>query len=1253
MGIDINFGEIADGFLNAILPDISLEKLNQEWGTEQQTLTEWFGSIFDPAIEKIKLSINIFVASALQTLLGFMLFIQNFDFGDFLDDLFPEITKEELDEKWANKKKVFIDWIVSVYNGAIQGATTILNTFASTVINVLLGIDAFVRNIDFSESFENLKSSIPTITLQDIKDAWVNFPQVIVDFWTSITLFGDEDKESFIPTFSLENIQSAWSNLSQTITDFWTSITLIEQGKNLIGTLQEGIEDMNIGLNLRSALWRVLGGLLDLLPFSDAEEGPLANLTERGKAIITTISNGITNAKNSISDALRTKLNIVAADILQFILNIDLFIRTFDWSGTFKMMTEALNKEIETQKRGLNIILSSILNVLLSIDLAFRTGNPLSLILPKITLEDIRTTWSNVSEDIKTFFDEIDLIESGKALLKTIQKGIEDSITIQALKNAFWTALENLIKLLPFSDAEEGPLKDLTQRGKNILNQLAIGLIDPVTLENLKNIAKSAFQSVVDAIDAVLHFKIPILTYEDVDTAYTEVVTWWNERKSNWKYWLPTINRSETLKAFSQLAGWQLAFRSVNKWIPYISFRSVAIHFKQFKKWRDPLVTAGKWLPNINIVTLSKYWTGFASFFLALKIVGLWLPMITGHDLDYYWSGIKDWIGTNVLAKWFPDETNEMLLNFVNFLETASIHGSVLEKMATSMQDMLAAALGIEGLGLLRTGIETRTALDTELETGFMPMDKEFKQGSLHQDKFFRDRAVDLVTGMSAFGDLVVGKGPMASFLGILWILWQNSWIADKIVVITKAIGNMAKALALGGVSTGLVALAGMLTYGWLTHETARLEGDMPKTGEEFAEDQLLGPGVSDLISRMGVPRWEEASQRDYGMSIEERLKKNFQMTDELIKSLKLDPKYEVVEPGEYLQHHNTFWDGVITWLNDTALKIETSMTAFIDRVSYYWSLLIDPKQWKNWKSYEQNQKEFISNATAMGDAMVSGPGSAEFQNWRSVEAEKLNLQTPLPMEDLDIQAMGMIPLPTSDQIKEKFNNIKTTLLEELGWLMVSLQLTLMLGQQMWDNWMNYIKSKITLEEYGGWQSFMASELAGLTSAWTNAWTTIKTSTKNAVNSIIEMLNKLITGWNSIGFSIGGFSTSIPDPFNESGTLVEWSWGGVNIETPNIDLINLLGGSGGPPDPYYLVPNLDTGGIVSSPMLAALAMNSKPEMIVPLDKMGSMGGTTVHIEFSGDTYGFEDFEDKIGEAVLDLRRRGVDIDLFPSSALTR
>lgn len=46
------------------------------------------------------------------------------------------------------------------------------------------------------------------------------------------------------------------------------------------------------------------------------------------------------------------------------------------------------------------------------------------------------------------------------------------------------------------------------------------------------------------------------------------------------------------------------------------------------------------------------------------------------------------------------------------------------------------------------------------------------------------------------------------------------------------------------------------------------------------------------------------------------------------------------------------------------------------------------------------------------------------------------------------------------------------------------------------------------------------------------------------------------------------------------------------------------------------IPMLDAGGIVSSPTLAMLAMNSKPEAIIPLSSMkgGGRGGDTYHIE---------------------------------------
>ena len=64
-------------------------------------------------------------------------------------------------------------------------------------------------------------------------------------------------------------------------------------------------------------------------------------------------------------------------------------------------------------------------------------------------------------------------------------------------------------------------------------------------------------------------------------------------------------------------------------------------------------------------------------------------------------------------------------------------------------------------------------------------------------------------------------------------------------------------------------------------------------------------------------------------------------------------------------------------------------------------------------------------------------------------------------------------------------------------------------------------------------------------------------------------------------------------------------------------------------------------------MIAALAQNSRPEVVIPLDRLNSMmgGGSTVVVQIEGDIYGMDDFETRVNEALLNAQRRGVQTNL--------
>ena len=67
------------------------------------------------------------------------------------------------------------------------------------------------------------------------------------------------------------------------------------------------------------------------------------------------------------------------------------------------------------------------------------------------------------------------------------------------------------------------------------------------------------------------------------------------------------------------------------------------------------------------------------------------------------------------------------------------------------------------------------------------------------------------------------------------------------------------------------------------------------------------------------------------------------------------------------------------------------------------------------------------------------------------------------------------------------------------------------------------------------------------------------------------------------------------------------------------------------------IPSLAAGGIVRSPTLAMIG-EAGPEAVVPLGRGGMGGGITINI--MGPTYGMDDFEDRVAEAIRDGARRG-------------
>jgi hypothetical protein len=111
-----------------------------------------------------------------------------------------------------------------------------------------------------------------------------------------------------------------------------------------------------------------------------------------------------------------------------------------------------------------------------------------------------------------------------------------------------------------------------------------------------------------------------------------------------------------------------------------------------------------------------------------------------------------------------------------------------------------------------------------------------------------------------------------------------------------------------------------------------------------------------------------------------------------------------------------------------------------------------------------------------------------------------------------------------------------------------------------------------------------------------------------AVNSLFEAMKKVELGWDEKKIGKGPIAVTIPG-------------------------FNFAPFKGLPTIPT--IPTLAAGGIVRSPTLAMLG-EAGPEAVIPLGR----GGMGITINILGPTYGFDDFEQRVSEAISDGVRRG-------------
>jgi hypothetical protein len=152
---------------------------------------------------------------------------------------------------------------------------------------------------------------------------------------------------------------------------------------------------------------------------------------------------------------------------------------------------------------------------------AAMTANPIGLVIAGVaalaaSAYFLVTKWDSVKaffSGLWDWFGNIDLAESGKKLVLTFVNGIK-AVATAPFKAVKWV-LGKVRKLLPFSDAKEGPLSRLTESGRKVLSTMGNGMKQAAP--GMKQTASAALEGAAGALTVQ-----PPLLGEAVGTARYE-----------------------------------------------------------------------------------------------------------------------------------------------------------------------------------------------------------------------------------------------------------------------------------------------------------------------------------------------------------------------------------------------------------------------------------------------------------------------------------------------------------------------------------------------------------------------------------------------------------------------------------------------------------------------------------------------------------------------------------------------------------
>ena len=229
-------------------------------------------------------------------------------------------------EWFRNGVNTIIDFFKEKLGAALQVATTIFHGIGNVVSSVMDAAKATV-----SEKLDNMRSAYEThgggirgaaaAAVEGVKGIYTagytfldnlaggKLTAIKDKFVSSVTNIASGVRERFI------GVKTAFSNGINTIKNTVSGVVnwFFTSGQRIVTTFANGIKSA-----FSTAVNAVKGGLQkirNMLPFSDAKEGPLSTLTLSGQRTMTTYAHGLTLAQNAPAEAMEQGLQKAGATL--------------------------------------------------------------------------------------------------------------------------------------------------------------------------------------------------------------------------------------------------------------------------------------------------------------------------------------------------------------------------------------------------------------------------------------------------------------------------------------------------------------------------------------------------------------------------------------------------------------------------------------------------------------------------------------------------------------------------------------------------------------------------------------------------------------------------------------------------------------------------------------------------------------------------------------------------------------------------